>query len=86
LSYHLRQGQLLDLAMNKSDLIREVYERIDKKVSMKDLDQILDAMLIIMSDKLRAGEEIQLADFGTFAFKASSVKTIAEFLPKKKKK
>ena len=72
--------------MNKSDLIREVYERIDKKVSMKDLDQIFDAMLIIMSDKLRAGEEIQLADFGTFSFKASSVKTIAEFLPKKKKK
>ena len=53
---------------------------------MKDLDQIFDAMLIIMSDKLRAGEEIQLADFGTFAFKASSVKTIAEFLPKKKTK
>ena len=72
--------------MNKSDLIREVYERIDKKVSMKDLDQIFDAMLIIMSDKLRAGEEIQLADFGTFAFKSSSVKTIAEFLPNKKKK
>jgi nucleoid DNA-binding protein len=72
--------------MNKSDLIREVHDRIDRKVSMKDLDQIVDVMLSIMSEKLKAGEEVQLADFGTFALKSSSVKTIAEFLPKKKKK
>jgi nucleoid DNA-binding protein len=73
-------------AMNKSDLIREVHERMGKNVSMKDLDQIVDAMLGIMSEKLKVGEEVQLADFGTFSFKSSSVKTIAEFLPKKKKK
>jgi len=70
--------------MNKSDLIREVHERMNKKITMKDLDQIFDAMLAIMSEKLKAGEEVQLADFGTFALKSSSVKTIAEFLPKKK--
>ena len=70
--------------MNKSELIREVHERMGKKVSMKELDLIVDAMLAIMSDKLKAGEEVQLADFGTFALKSSSVKTIAEFLPKKK--
>jgi DNA-binding protein HU-beta len=70
--------------MNKSELIREVHERIDNKVSLKDLDRIVDAMLEIMSEKLKAGEEVQLADFGTFALKSSSVKTIAEFLPKKK--
>lgn len=70
--------------MNKSDLIREVHDRMDRKVSMKDLDQIVDVMLSIMSEKLKAGEEVQLADFGTFALKSSSVKTIAEFLPKKK--
>jgi nucleoid DNA-binding protein len=70
--------------MNKSDLIREVHERMDKKITMKDLDQIFDAVLAIMSDKLKAGEEVQLADFGTFALKSSSVKTIAEFLPKNK--
>jgi len=46
--------------MNKSELIHEVHERIDKKVSMKDLDQIVDAMLSIISEKLKAGEEVQL--------------------------
>lgn len=72
--------------MNKSDLIREVHERMGKKVTMKDLDQIVDAMLDVISEKLKAGDEVQLADFGTFSFKSSSVKTIAEFLPKKMKK
>ena len=67
-------------------MIREVHERIDKKFSMKDLDQIIDVMLAIMSDKLKAGEEVQLAGLGTFSFKSQSVKTIAEFLPNKKKK
>lgn len=70
--------------MNKSELIREVHERMGKRASIKELEQIVDAMLGIMSDKLKAGEEVQLADFGTFALKSSSVKTIAEFLPKKK--
>ena len=60
--------------MNKSDLIREVHERMGKKVSMKDLDQILDAMLGIMSEKLKAGEEVQLAEFGTFALTKFAVK------------
>lgn len=70
--------------MNKSELIREVHQRMDKKFPLKELDAIVDAMLAIMSEKLKAGEEVQLADFGTFAIKSSSVKTIAEFLPKKK--
>jgi DNA-binding protein HU-beta len=60
--------------MNKSDLIREVHERMNKKVSLKDLEQIVDAMLEIMSEKLKAGEEIQLADFGTFSLTKFAVK------------
>ena len=47
---------------------------MDKKVSMKDLDHIVDAMLGIMSDKLKAGEEVQLADFGTFSLTKFAVK------------
>jgi nucleoid DNA-binding protein len=60
--------------MNKSDLIREVHERMDKKVSMKELDLIVDAMLEIMSDKLKTGEEVQLAEFGTFSLTKFAVK------------
>ena len=44
--------------MNKSDLIRELHERMNKQVSMKDLDQIVETMFAIMSEKLKAGEEL----------------------------
>lgn len=64
--------------MNKSELIREVHERMDKKIALKELDQIVDAMLTIMSDKLKAGEEVQLSDFGTFSVASKSIKSIAE--------
>lgn len=70
--------------MNKSELVRAVYESKTTKLSMIEIDAVISEMLSIMSDKLKSGEEIQLADFGTFALKSSSVKTIAEFLPKKK--
>ena len=70
--------------MNKAELVRAVYESKTAKLSMIEIDAVISEMLSIMSDKLKSGEEIQLADFGTFALKSSSVKTIAEFLPKKK--
>jgi nucleoid DNA-binding protein len=70
--------------MNKSELIRAVHERMDKKVSLKELDGIVDAILAIMSDKLKAGEEVQLADFGTFAQTKFAVKP-AEIQTRKKK-
>lgn len=70
--------------MNKSDLVRAVHEKLDQQITLKDIDRMVDVMLSIMSERLKAGEEVQLADFGTFALKSSSVKTIGEFLPKKK--
>jgi nucleoid DNA-binding protein len=60
--------------MNKSDLVRAVHEKMDQKIALKDIDQMVDAMLSIMSDKLKAGEEVQLADFGTFSQTKFAVK------------
>ena len=61
--------------MNKSELIREVHERMDKKMTMKDIDQMVDVMLLVMSEKLQNGEEVQLDDFGTFALSSSVMKS-----------
>ena len=60
--------------MNKSELIREVHERTNKKLALKDLDLMVNTMIEIMSDKLKQGEEIQLADFGTFSLPENVVK------------
>jgi nucleoid DNA-binding protein len=63
--------------MNKSELIREVHERTNKKIALKDLDLMFNAMIEIMSEKLKQGEEIQLADFGTFSLSSSVIKSVA---------
>lgn len=60
--------------MNKSDLVRLVYERMDKKITMKDLDLIVDAVFDTISERLQAGAEVHLADFGTFSLAKFAVK------------
>jgi len=64
--------------MNKSELIREVHERTDKKLTLKELDLMVNTMLEIMSEKLKQGEEIQFADFGTFSVASKSIKSLKE--------
>jgi len=73
--------------MNKSDIVRSVYERLEGKVTLKDLDAVLDTTLDVMSDALARGEEIQLADFGTFSLADKTIKSVlTKATPKKKKK
>ncbi len=60
--------------MNKSDLIRAVHEKNGDKMTLKQIDSVVTEMLEIMSERLKAGEEIQLADFGTFALTKFAVK------------
>ena len=64
--------------MNKSELIREIHERTNKKLSLKELDLMVNSMIEIMSEKLKKGEEIQLADFGTFSIARKSIKSLNE--------
>ncbi len=61
--------------MNKSELIREVHERVGKKMTMKDIDLMVGVMLQVMSEKLKNGEEMQLDDFGTFALSSTVLKS-----------
>lgn len=61
--------------MNKSELIREVHERTGKKLSLKDIDLMVDVMLEVMSERLKSGEEIQLDDFGTFGLSSTVMKS-----------
>lgn len=70
--------------MNKTDIVRAVYAELDKKVPMKELDLVLDAILDVIADGLRRGEEIQLADFGTFALTSKSVQPVIKSAKKKK--
>lgn len=70
--------------MNKIDIVHEVYRQLDKKISMKELDKVLDVILDAISDGLRRGEEIQLADFGTFSLTSKSIQPVVKSIKKKK--
>ena len=64
--------------MNKTEIVRDVYERLDKKIPIKQLDSVLDAILEIMSERLTKGEEVQLAEFGTFSLADRTIKPITK--------
>ena len=64
--------------MNKTEIIREVHQRMGKKVTLKDIDSMVNSLIEIMSEKLKQGEEIQLADFGTFSLAKKTIKSISE--------
>lgn len=62
--------------MTKDDLIRELHQKFSSKHTMKDLTVIVDEMLNLMSEQLKKGEEIQLADFGTFSVAEKTIKSV----------
>jgi nucleoid DNA-binding protein len=64
--------------MNKTEIIREVHQRMGEKVTLKDIDSMVNSLIEIMSENLKKGEEIQLADFGTFSLAKKTIKSISE--------
>jgi len=72
--------------MNKNELIRSVYEKLDKKIPLIKIEECLDGILDVMSDGLKRGEEIQLSDFGTFSLTSKSIQPVMKSIKKKKKK
>ena len=70
--------------MNKSDLIREVHERMNKKIALKDIDALVNSLFEVMSEKLKSGEEVQLDDFGTFAMPEKVMVSALKNTPSKK--
>jgi len=70
--------------MNKSELIREVHLRMDKKVALKDIDALVNSLFEVMSEKLKSGEEVQLDDFGTFAMPEKVMVSALKNTPSKK--
>ena len=56
--------------MNKSDLIAEVARRTDKPVG--DVTIIVNTLLDVVTDELKAGKKVTLVNFGSFEVKEAS--------------
>ena len=72
--------------MNKSELIRATYEKMDKKIPLIKIEECLNGILDVMTDSLKNGEEIQLGDFGTFSLASKSIQPVIKSVKKKKNK
>ncbi|MBU3563649.1 HU family DNA-binding protein [Polynucleobacter sp. Tro8-14-1] len=53
--------------MNKTDIVRKIYENSDKKIPMKDLDLIVEKTFDLISEVIQQGKEVQISGFGSFS-------------------
>ena len=51
--------------MDRQELVKRIAKQLD--LSQKQTDARVDATLMVIKEALRAGEQIRLAGFGTFA-------------------
>lgn len=70
--------------MNKTDIIREVHQKLGGKIPMTKIEECLDGILDVISDGLRDGKEIQLSDFGTFSLTKKSIQPVVKTVKQKK--
>jgi nucleoid DNA-binding protein len=64
--------------MNNQDIAREIYEQSDKKISLQDINQILEKQNVIIKDALSKKELVQLNGLGTFALNSQIVKPLIQ--------
>ena len=70
--------------MNKTEIIHKMYQRLEKKIPMKDLDNLVEVMLSVISEALKNGEEVQLSEFGTFSLAKSSIRPLTKAVNRKR--
>lgn len=68
--------------MNKADIVRHLYNSKKTKLTMIELDQLVEQLFQIIGEQVSNGREVQIEGFGTFAPTSDSIQTVAEFLPK----
>ena len=68
--------------MDKSELIRRIYERKKASATMKDLSLIVDEIFAVIRESLEKGEKVDISDFGCFDLKDTAIKPLARLARK----
>jgi nucleoid DNA-binding protein len=69
--------------MNKTEIVYQIHQKLNKSVTLKNIDVVVDKFLEVISENLNKGEDIQLADFGTLSLSKFAVKPAEKFISKK---
>jgi nucleoid DNA-binding protein len=64
--------------MNNQDIARQIYEQSDKKISLQDINHILEKQNEIIKDTLSKKEIVQLNGLGTFVLNSQIVKPLIQ--------
>lgn len=69
--------------MNKTEIVYQIHQELNKTVTLKNIDVVVDKFLDVISENLNKGEDVQLADFGTLSLSKFAVKPAEKFISKK---
>ena len=69
--------------MNKTEIVYQIHQELNKTVTLKNIDVVIDKFLDVISENLNKGEDIQLADFGTLSLSKFAVKPAEKYISKK---
>lgn len=64
--------------ITKTDLIHQIYEKSNKKLTMKEVDLLVNTLFNSMTEALNKGEKIYISDFGTFSLTKDITKTLVK--------
>jgi nucleoid DNA-binding protein len=71
--------------ITEDQIVREIYKRAKTKTTMKDIDVIVADVFDVIKEHLIKGENVFVADFGTFAPDDSIKKSFVEMSKVKNK-
>lgn len=66
--------------MDKSEIVRAIYERKKTSATMKDLAVIVDELFAVIHESLARGEKADIAGFGAFDVKDAAIKSLDRFV------
>ena len=64
--------------MNSQDIARIIYEQSDKKVSLKDINNIFDKQSNVIKDALTKNESVEISGLGTITLNNKIVKPLVQ--------
>jgi nucleoid DNA-binding protein len=74
--------------MNSQDIARIIYEQSDKRISLKDVNLILDKQSDVIKDALSKNASVEISGLGTITLSNKIVKPLIQLRkrvnPKKK--
>ena len=64
--------------MNSQDIARIIYEQSDKKISLKDINNIFDKQSNVIKDALSKNESVEISGLGTITLNSKIVKPLVQ--------